>query len=138
MDDGKDTVSRNFYIVNTCNLKTVDTYKGIIDQEADSTEWKLTFVHATSNWPPTFTNFCGTNYIMITGLNRHIRQDYLKDTVLYTPSCIFVSNKEIYIDYESNSVDKITMAHFDVNDPKLINFTFKNEGKDHTFRGIKK
>ena len=69
LDDGKDTVVKNFYLVDFCELNTMGLYKGVIDEGKDSVFFRLdmcTVKNRTYQDSSSIINYCG-NYNLIIG-----------------------------------------------------------------------
>ena len=77
-DDGRDTLTRYFHIVESCKLQTTGSYKGVWEGKKDSFIFKILHMGSKGNLNRWDTcNNTNYEFVIINGRNYNIQQDTL-------------------------------------------------------------
>jgi len=72
-DDGKDTLTRYFYIIERCKLQSTGSYKGVWEGKKDSFIFKISHIYRqTQSYWDTCNNF---EFVIVNSRNYNISQD---------------------------------------------------------------
>lgn len=136
-DDGRDTLTKTFKLVEYCDLQSVGAYRGLIDDSKDSITWKLLMVDASFG---KYTNFCGTSRLLVTGPINFNYDPTFKDTIFdnFTDDYL-ITNRTVYMGtpYNGGNLSGIGDCSYRISDDNSVEFKYKNNGVYHTFKGIK-
>ena len=91
-DDGKDTLTRYFYIIERCKLQSTGSYKGVWEGKKDSFIFKISHMYRqTQSYWDTCNNF---EFVIINSRNYNISQDTIdswdvKQSITGNNFCMF-------------------------------------------------
>lgn len=140
-DDGKDTITKTFRLVNHCDLVSVGSYKGLIDDSKDSIVWKLMYVeNYPSFFPPRYYSFCGITHMIITGSINFFEHHTFKDTIYDNSSEEYlITNRKVFLGTKESGGQFTGIGNciYEIKNDNSVQFSYKSNGAMHTFRGIK-
>ena len=140
-DDGKDTLTKVFNLVEFCDLASVGVYRGVVDNSIDSITWKLMFVDVIpSTWPPKYTGFCGKSQLIITGPINSNLHTIIKDTIYSNFNAGYlITNRKVFLGTETSGGDAIGIGKckFEISKDNSVEFSYFNNNLFHHFKGRK-
>jgi hypothetical protein len=144
-DDGKDTVTKNFYLVEYCDLNTTGYYKGVIDDSKDSVIWWMDVCTIENNIlkdSNSIIDRCGSLKLVLGGgINKTIDPDDSTKIDPYdiTNGTYLIGNNRAYVGWEKGGGRFTGVGDFEIEfGPKqTVDFTYRTWCKYYRFRGRK-